>query len=116
VSLAVAPAVRAGLSYASGPGRWVLLVTVLGSAMASIDATVVGLARPAIGRDFGASLTTPADYHAVAPGVLLRPPAGAVGLTAGSGTPFPASPPSAKSGSACSRPTAAYSQDRLRRQ
>ena len=57
---------RAGLSYASGPGRWVLLVTVLGSAMASIDATVVGLARPAIGRDFGASLTTPADYHAVA--------------------------------------------------
>src|SRR5690348_13012525 len=72
---AVAPAVRAGLSYASGPGRWVLLVTVLGSAMASIDATVVGFARPAIGRDFGASLTTPADYHAVAPGVLLRPPA-----------------------------------------
>jgi len=55
---AVAPAVRTGLSYASGPGRWVLLVTVLGSAMASIDATVVGLALPAIGRDFGASLTT----------------------------------------------------------
>jgi EmrB/QacA subfamily drug resistance transporter len=35
----------------------VLLVTVLGSAMASIDATVVGIALPAIGRDFGASLT-----------------------------------------------------------
>ncbi|HZC63212.1 MAG TPA: MFS transporter, partial [Streptosporangiaceae bacterium] len=35
-----------------------LLVTVLGSAMASIDATVVGIALPAIGRDFGASLTT----------------------------------------------------------
>ncbi len=54
---AVMPAGENGLSYASGPGRWVLLVTVLGSAMASIDATVVGIALPAIGRDFGASLT-----------------------------------------------------------
>jgi hypothetical protein len=43
--------------YASGSGRWVL-VTVLGSAMASIDATVVGIALPATGRDFGAGLTT----------------------------------------------------------
>ena len=33
-----------------------LLATVLGSAMASIDATVVGIALPAIGREFGASL------------------------------------------------------------
>ena len=45
-----------GLRLASGPGRWVLLATVLGSAMASIDATVVGIALPAIGRDFEASL------------------------------------------------------------
>jgi hypothetical protein len=45
-----------GLSYTSAPGRWVLLVTILGSAMASIDATVVGIALPAMGRDFGASL------------------------------------------------------------
>jgi MFS family permease len=52
------PSAQTGLSYASGPGRWVLLVTVLGSAMASVDATVVGIALPAIGRDFGASLTT----------------------------------------------------------
>jgi EmrB/QacA subfamily drug resistance transporter len=52
------PRAQAGLSYASGPGRWVLLVTVLGSAIASIDATVVGIALPAIGRDFGVSLTT----------------------------------------------------------
>jgi EmrB/QacA subfamily drug resistance transporter len=52
------PSAQAGLSYASGPGRWVLLVTVLGSAIASIDATVVGIALPAIGRDFGVSLTT----------------------------------------------------------
>ena len=48
----------AGLVYKSGPGRWVLLATVLGSAMASIDATVVGIALPAIGHDFGSSLPT----------------------------------------------------------
>ncbi|HEY7145072.1 MAG TPA: DHA2 family efflux MFS transporter permease subunit, partial [Streptosporangiaceae bacterium] len=47
-----------GLAYSSGPGRWVLLATVLGSGMAAIDATVVGIALPAIGRDFNASLDT----------------------------------------------------------
>jgi EmrB/QacA subfamily drug resistance transporter len=47
-----------GLAYASGPGRWVLLGTVLGSAIASIDATVVGIALPAIGRDFHTGLAT----------------------------------------------------------
>src|SRR5260221_13689040 len=51
-----APADQAGLSYASARGRWVLLATVLGSAVASIDATVVGIALPAIGRDFGVGL------------------------------------------------------------
>src|SRR5215470_16564403 len=45
-----------GLRYASPAGRWVLLATVLGSALASIDATVVGIALPAIGRDFGVGL------------------------------------------------------------
>jgi EmrB/QacA subfamily drug resistance transporter len=45
-----------GLVLASARGRWVLLATVLGSAIASIDATVVGIALPAIGRDFHASL------------------------------------------------------------
>jgi EmrB/QacA subfamily drug resistance transporter len=48
----------AGLRYKSGPGRWVLLATVLGSAIASVDATVVGIALPAIGRDFHSSLAT----------------------------------------------------------
>jgi EmrB/QacA subfamily drug resistance transporter len=48
----------AGLRYASAQGRWVLLATVLGSAIAAIDATVVGIALPAIGRDFHASLAT----------------------------------------------------------
>jgi EmrB/QacA subfamily drug resistance transporter len=47
-----------GLAYASGPGRWVLLGTVLGSGIASIDATVVGIALPAIGRDFDTGLAT----------------------------------------------------------
>ncbi len=41
---------------ASARGRWVLLATVLGSAVASIDATVVGIALPAIGRDFHVGL------------------------------------------------------------
>ena len=45
-----------GLRLASPSGRWVLFATVLGSAMASIDATVVGIALPAIGQDFHASL------------------------------------------------------------
>jgi len=40
------------LSYSSAPGRWVLLVTVLGSGIASLDATVVNIALPTIGRDF----------------------------------------------------------------
>jgi hypothetical protein len=45
------PSAQTGLSYASGPSRAVLLMTVLGPAIASIDATVVGIALPAIGRD-----------------------------------------------------------------
>ena len=54
----VAASQPAGLRYSSRPGRWVLLATVLGSAMASVDATVVGIALPAIGRDFHSSLAT----------------------------------------------------------
>ncbi len=46
------------LSYRSAKGRRVLLATVLGSAMASIDSTVVGIALPAIGRDFHATLAS----------------------------------------------------------
>lgn len=44
------------LRMASASGRWVLFATVLGSALAAIDATVVGIALPAIGRDLHASL------------------------------------------------------------
>jgi hypothetical protein len=42
--------------YGTARGRWVILATVLGSGMAAIDATVVGIAIPSIGRDFHASL------------------------------------------------------------
>jgi EmrB/QacA subfamily drug resistance transporter len=39
-------------------GRWVLLATIFGSGMAMLDATVVNIALPAIGRDFGAGFRT----------------------------------------------------------
>jgi EmrB/QacA subfamily drug resistance transporter len=48
VTTADAPA----LTYASAPGRWVLALTVLGSGIAGVDATVVNIALPTIGRDF----------------------------------------------------------------
>ncbi|HXW80730.1 MAG TPA: MFS transporter [Acidimicrobiales bacterium] len=51
------PSPKAGdLLYNSGRGRWVLAATVLGSAMAAIDATVVGIALPTIGRSFHSSV------------------------------------------------------------
>ncbi len=42
-----------GIRYGSATGRWVLLATILGSGLAGIDATVVNVALPAIGADFG---------------------------------------------------------------
>jgi EmrB/QacA subfamily drug resistance transporter len=42
----------------SRAGRWVIAAAVLGSGMAAIDATVIGIALPTIGRDFHASLGT----------------------------------------------------------
>jgi len=47
-----------GLSYASGTGRWVIAGTVLGSGVAALDATVVGIALPAIGKDFHATVAS----------------------------------------------------------
>ena len=41
-----------GLYYASYRGRWLLATAVLGSGMAGLDATVVGIALPTIGREF----------------------------------------------------------------
>ena len=45
------------LSVHSGAGRVVLLTTVLGSALAGIDATVVGIALPTIGQTLEASFS-----------------------------------------------------------
>ncbi|BCJ44007.1 MFS transporter [Actinoplanes ianthinogenes] len=41
--------------YGTAAGRWVLLATVLGSSLAFVDATVVNLALPELGRDLGAT-------------------------------------------------------------
>ncbi|WP_173162712.1 MFS transporter [Phytohabitans suffuscus] len=40
--------------YAEAAGRWVLLATVLGSGLTFLDATVVNIALPRIGEEFGA--------------------------------------------------------------
>jgi EmrB/QacA subfamily drug resistance transporter len=45
-----------GLSLKSAAGRWVIAATVLGAGVAMIDGTVVNIALPAIGRDFGTGL------------------------------------------------------------
>ncbi len=51
-------AVPVELRFSSAPGRWVLTATVLGSAVTAIDSTVVGIALPAIGRDFSMSVSS----------------------------------------------------------
>ncbi|HEV2932835.1 MAG TPA: MFS transporter, partial [Streptosporangiaceae bacterium] len=47
-----------GLRLSTASGRWVVAATVLGSGMAALDATVVGIALPAIGRDFHAGVSS----------------------------------------------------------
>lgn len=44
------------LRYAEPAGRWVLFATVLGTGIAFLDATVVNIALPAIGREFDADM------------------------------------------------------------
>lgn len=44
------------LRYGTARARWVILATVLGSSMAVLDATVVGIALPAMGREFDADM------------------------------------------------------------
>jgi EmrB/QacA subfamily drug resistance transporter len=44
--------------YESPQGRWVLLATILGSGIASLDATVVNIALPTIERELGGGLAT----------------------------------------------------------
>ena len=47
------------IRYASPMGRLVLGVTVLGSGIAFLEATVVNVALPAIGEDLDADLAQP---------------------------------------------------------
>src|ERR1700760_3047098 len=51
-ALPASPALR----LSTAPGRWTVTATVLGSGMAALDATVVGIALPAIGRAFHAGI------------------------------------------------------------
>jgi EmrB/QacA subfamily drug resistance transporter len=44
--------------YASPAGRWVLLATILGSGIAFLDATVINVALPTIGRELNAGLAS----------------------------------------------------------
>lgn len=46
------------LRVGTSSGRWVLLATVLGSGLAMLDATVVNIALPTIGKDFDAGLSS----------------------------------------------------------
>ncbi|GHI85555.1 MFS transporter [Streptomyces xanthophaeus] len=46
----------AGVRLGTARGRWIVLTTVLGSAMALLDSTVVNVALPRIGEDLGADL------------------------------------------------------------
>ena len=51
-SAAAPSAAGPALHYSTPAGRWVLAGTVLGSGIAALDATVVGIALPSIGRNF----------------------------------------------------------------
>ena len=50
--------VSPSLIYRSRQGRWVLIATVGGSALASIDTTVAGIALPVIGRNLDTGLSS----------------------------------------------------------
>ena len=69
------PPVSDGLHLATARGRWVLTATVLGSAMAQLDATVVGIAQPAIGKEFHAQISglqwVSAGYLLTVAGLIL---------------------------------------------
>ncbi|MGH3670164.1 MAG: MFS transporter, partial [Pseudonocardiaceae bacterium] len=51
----VANALPVGVRMGTPAGRWVLLATISGSGMAMLDATVVNIALPSIGREFSAN-------------------------------------------------------------
>jgi EmrB/QacA subfamily drug resistance transporter len=71
----------APLFYATARGRWVIAATVLGSGIATLDSTVVGIALPAIHHSFESGVGTlqwvVTGYLLTLSGLLL--PAGALG-------------------------------------
>jgi len=78
-----------GLHFGTARARWVLVAAVLGSGIAFLDATVVGIALPAIGREFSAGVDAlqwiSNAYTLTLAGLLLR--AGRWGTaTAGGGS------------------------------
>ncbi len=46
-----------GISFKSRQGRWIVAITVIGSGIAFLEATVVNIALPAMGKDLGASVS-----------------------------------------------------------
>jgi EmrB/QacA subfamily drug resistance transporter len=54
----VTTAATDGLAFGTAQGRWVIAASVLGSGIASLDATVVGIALPSIGRSFHSGVGT----------------------------------------------------------
>ncbi|MDQ6772265.1 MAG: DHA2 family efflux MFS transporter permease subunit [Candidatus Dormibacteraeota bacterium] len=59
---------EARLRYSSRAGRWAIAATVLGSGVAALDGTIVSIALPVIGREFGVGV---ADLQWVTTGYLL---------------------------------------------
>lgn len=53
----MAEAAPGQIRIASAPGRWILLGTILGTAVVFIDSTVVNVALPAIGEDLGGGVS-----------------------------------------------------------
>ena len=75
VAAAVARAAPGAIRLSTGQGRWVLAATVLGSSMALLDATVVNVALPTIGRELRTSLAglqwTVTAYSLTLAGLIL---------------------------------------------
>ena len=63
-----------GLRMKTAAGRWVLLTTVLGSAIVMIDGTVVNVALPHIGADLDAGHPTARETAAMFERTDLLPP------------------------------------------
>src|SRR6266540_3411527 len=68
---------REMLRFGTASGRWTIVATVLGSGIAALDGTVVGIALPTIGRQFHADVSSlqwvVTSYTLSLAGLLLTP-------------------------------------------